>query len=86
MKHIRIRGETFIQSLPENSLKKTKMVIVICKFSKIFQKSMAPDPVEPFLFLNLLQINSDEKEYTQKMSKYVVLSPKKKKMLNTSLT
>ena len=41
--------------------KSTKIAITACKFSKISRGSMPPDPLEPFLFLNQLQISSAEK-------------------------
>ena len=39
-----------------NCSKRAKMPIAVCKFSKIFRESMPADPLESFLFPNLLQI------------------------------
>ena len=47
------------QNLRENYSKSTKIAIAACKF---FRASMPPDPQEPFLFLNQLQISSARKE------------------------
>ena len=57
---LRIRVKKFTHNLPEY-FKSTKIAITGCRFSKIFQGSMPPDPLELFLFLNQLQICSAEK-------------------------
>ena len=57
------------------------MAITVYQFSKIFRGSMPPDPLESFLFLNLLEINTTEKN---KLEKTFVASPKK--ILNAPLT
>ena len=41
---LRIRGKKFKQNLYENGSKRSKMVITVRKFSKIFWESMLPDP------------------------------------------
>ena len=38
---LKVKGQTYIQTLPENCLKSTKMAITLYKFSKM---SMSPDP------------------------------------------
>ena len=51
--------------LAESYSKNTKIAITACKFLKIFRRSMPRTPnrgVEPFLFLNHLQISSAEKK------------------------
>ena len=60
---LRTRVKKFKQNLAEEYAKSTKIAITACKFSKFFRGSMPPDPLEPFLFLNQLQISSAEKEY-----------------------
>ena len=42
----RIRVKKFEQNLRENYLESTKITITPCKFSKIFQGSMPPDPLK----------------------------------------
>ena len=61
---LRIGVKKFKHNLPENRSKSTKIAITACKFSKIFQGSMPPDPLELFLFLNQFQICSAEKKIT----------------------
>ena len=63
---LKIRGKKFKQNLPENDSKNTKIAIAACKFSKIFRGSMPQTPLEPFLFLNQLQISSAEKNTLEK--------------------
>ena len=63
---LRIRVKKFKQNLSENHLKSTKITITACKFSKIFRGSMSPNPLEPFLCLNELQISSAEKNTLEK--------------------
>ena len=53
---LRIRVKKFEQELRENYSKSTKIAITACKNSKIFWDSMRPDPLEPFLFLNQLEL------------------------------
>ena len=55
---LRIRVKKFIQNLPENYSKSTKIAITACKFSNFFRGSLPPDPLKCFLFLNQLQICS----------------------------
>ena len=76
-KHSKLGAKSF-NSLPEDCSKCTKMAITIHEFSKYFQGSMPPDPLEPFLFLNLLQINFAGKNCAlEKMSKFGAFSLKK---------
>ena len=42
------------------------MAITVREFSNSFRGSMLPDPLDLFLFLNLLQIYSAEKNYAWK--------------------
>ena len=63
---LRIRVKKFKQSLPENYAKSTKIANTARNFKKIFRGSMPPDPPEPFLFLNQLQISSAEKNTLEK--------------------
>ena len=61
-------------NFPENFSKNTKIAIgiAICKFSKNFRGSMPPNPLEPFLILKLLKINSAKKKTTlEKVTKIV---------------
>ena len=48
-KVLRFRDNIFKQNLPENYSKSTKIVITARKFSKIFRRSMPPDPPRAFL-------------------------------------
>ena len=50
---LRTRVKKFKQNLRENYSKSTKMAITACKFSKIFQGSMPPDPPRAFLVSHL---------------------------------
>ena len=65
--------------LPENVLKNIEMTIAVCrpKFLKISWGSMPPASLEPFLFLNLLRVNSAVKNTLEKMSKFIALVPEK---------
>ena len=58
---LRIRVIKFKENLRENYTKSTKIAIAACKFSKNFRGSMPPNPLEPFLFFNQLQISSAKK-------------------------
>ena len=42
------------------------MAIAVCQFSKIFQGSMPPDPLESFLVLKLLKNHSAGKNTLEK--------------------
>ena len=66
---LRIRVKKLKQKLRENYSESTKITIAACKFSKIFQGSMPPDPLEPFLCLSQLQISSTEKKHLKKVWK-----------------
>ena len=44
LRSTQIRVKQFEQNLPENFLKRTKITIKACKFSKFFRGSMLPDP------------------------------------------
>ena len=46
----RFRGKKFKQNLPQNCSRSTKMAITVCKFPKIFQGSMPPDPPRTFFY------------------------------------
>ena len=59
---LRIRIKKLKQNLAENYSKSTKIAIRSCTFFKHFPGSMPPDPLEPFLFLNELQISSADKK------------------------
>ena len=63
---LRIRVKKIKQNLCENYSKSTKIAITACKFSKIVRGSMPADPLEPFFFLNQLQICSAKKKYACK--------------------
>ena len=49
-------------NLPENCPKSTEMAITVCKFSKIFMGACPRTPLESFLLLKLLELNSAEKK------------------------
>ena len=80
---LRIRLKKFHQNLVGNCSKSTKLAIAACKFKKFFRGSMPPDPLEPFLFLNQLQISSTEKNT---LEKNVKIMPPLLKFLTTPLS
>ena len=80
---LKIRDQNYEQNLPENCSKSAKIVITVCKFSKIFRRSTPPDPFELFLLLKLLEINSAGKNTLEKVT---FDAPSMKKFLNTLLT
>ena len=51
-KALKVRGQKYDQTLPENCSKSAKMTITVCKFSKIFRGSMPRTPLKSFLLLN----------------------------------
>ena len=53
------------------------MAIAVCKFSKFFRGSMLRTPLESFLILTLLKINSAEKTTLEKVTKIGASSLKK---------
>ena len=59
---LKVRGQKYEQTLPENSSKSAKMAFAVCQFSNIFRESMPPDPLESCLVLKLLKINSADKK------------------------
>ena len=75
LQSIQIRVKQFEQNLPENYSKRTKITIRACKFSKIFQGSMLPDPLETFLLLNQLQICFAEKNTVAKSVEIMARTP-----------
>ena len=63
---LKIRGKKFNKVCPTTVQNALKSEVTVREFSKIFWRSMPPNPLEPFLFLNLLQINSAKKNYAWK--------------------
>ena len=53
------------------------MAIAVCKFSKIFQESVPPDPLEWFLVLKLLKIKFAETKLRLKKWQKLVPLPEK---------
>ena len=53
------------------------MAITVCQFSKIFWRSIPPDPLESFLLLKLLKINSAGENYAWKRDKIWCFLPEK---------
>ena len=83
---LRIRVTKCKQNLPENYSKSTKIVITASKFSKIFGVACPRSPLEPFLFLNQLQISSVKKIRSKKMWKLWSPSPFKISCYATGVT
>ena len=65
----RIRVKKIKQILPDNYLKRTKIVFTACTFSKFSGGGCSRTPLELFLFLNQLQICSAEKNMFEKYVK-----------------
>ena len=63
---LRIRFIKFKQNLGENYSKSTKIAIAACKFLKLFRGACPQTPLQPFLFLNQLQVSSPEKNTFEK--------------------
>ena len=61
------------------------MAIAVCKFLKFFRGSMLPVPLESFLVLKLLKIESAGKTTLEKVKKKIG-APFPEKILNTLLT
>ena len=59
-KHSKL-GSNIQKNLPENYTKSTKIAITAWKFLKFFGRACPRTPLEPFLFLNQLQITYAEK-------------------------
>ena len=57
--------------------KAIKMAITVCKFSKIFRRSMSPDPPRVLLLLKLLVINSAGKSTLEKSDEIRCSLPEK---------
>ena len=82
---LRFRGKKFKQNLTKNCSKNTKMVTTVCKLSKIFRGSIAPDPPRAFFILKMQQIILREKTTLENV-KIWYRYPSQKKFLNTPQT
>ena len=83
VKHSKSGAETFSKVCPITVQNALKWPLQTWIFKK-FPGNMPPDPLEPFLFLNLLQIDSVGKDYPSKNVK--ILDPFLKKLLITPQT
>ena len=74
-----ILGAKNVNSLSENCSKCTKMAVAVgyVKFSKIFQRSMPPDPLEPFCSSTCFKLFLPENTTLEKISKFGAPSSKK---------
>ena len=68
-KALRIGLKKIKQNLARNYSKSTKIAITACKLKKNFREAYPRTPLEPFSFLNQLQISSAEKNTLEKMWK-----------------
>ena len=79
-------GAKILTEFARKLLKRIKMTITLCEFSKICRGSMPPHPPGPFPFLNSLHINFAKKKKKKKRLKNVQsLVPLPKKILITPI-